>query len=100
MNNSFHNKFYVVYDYFKLPDYIVAHPNTLCLRATGNIPNYRAMTTAEKDNSYPDKVLLANPSSEDLTFLTLLGVQYAQVTNSHKIVVYSYHLEEFMKSNG
>lgn len=69
-NNSFDNKFYVVFDYFKLPNYILNEPIILCLRRMGYNPTYRAMTAAEKD-TYPDKVLLANPSSEDLTYLTL-----------------------------
>ena len=92
------NTFYRLINYVPKPHHsFLSSPNTICLYNTSyqpyiaRIPYQIAQLNINKISS----VVLVNPSSEDLTYLTILGASYYQAVETYEIGLYANILNDY-----
>ena len=83
--------YYSIHKYENLPLHILQAESTLCIKYNFGESVYVRVTPLTKDYFLAGKnrfVALINPSQEDLTYLTLLGVKYKLAAQSRIIELY------------
>ena len=84
--------YYSIHNYENLPLHILQAKSTLCIKFNFGKNVYVRVTPLTKEYFLPGKtrfVAIINPSQEDLTYLTLLGVKFKLAAQSRIIELYN-----------